>query len=107
MTEEQQDAVVGRVTRESKDADRRLAVLKSEVIRRAEILHDLAALLKTNPENVIFEGDPYSTKLGPVVQRRFQVADIDGEAIHGLVLDFASAKEAAKVKREELDSLTR
>jgi len=105
MTEEQRDATVGRVTREKKEADRDLAALRSEAVRLAAIFSRLGQVLKEHPEHVIFEGEPFSTALGPVVQSIFRITDIDGGYTKNLVADIRAAITRAKEKGEELNGL--
>jgi hypothetical protein len=58
MSDEQQDAIIGRVLREYKDADLKLKALLSEAINFGCAMSEMATLLTTNPQDLTFEGEP-------------------------------------------------
>ncbi|MFZ3211005.1 MAG: hypothetical protein WA188_05775 [Terriglobales bacterium] len=60
MTQEDQDAVVGRLMRERTDAERNEAALRAECDKLGRQLQDAGRALQTRPENVVFTGQSHS-----------------------------------------------
>jgi hypothetical protein len=56
MSEEQKDAVIGRVLRERKETQTHLAALKAEATRLGRKMMQLGQLLSSNAANVVFRG---------------------------------------------------
>ena len=56
LTIEEQDALVGRVVREKKAAEKRLALLKEESARIGKAISHLPAYLQNNPKHVWIDG---------------------------------------------------
>jgi hypothetical protein len=55
MSEEQEDAVIGRVIREKKEAEQHLALLQAEARKFGETFSALGASLRASAEYVVFE----------------------------------------------------
>src|ERR1700722_13161678 len=55
MSDEQKDAVIGRVVRERSDARKHLAALRTEANRLGQILSEIGRMLQGNPEYLVFE----------------------------------------------------
>jgi hypothetical protein len=58
MTQEDQDLVIGRVVRERKEAETRLAALREEAHKYGELFAYVGGMLQTNPEHIMFEQAP-------------------------------------------------
>jgi hypothetical protein len=57
MSQDEKDVVVGRATRERREARERLAMLKAEATRRGERLKNAGHFLGAYPEYLIQEGE--------------------------------------------------
>lgn len=106
MNQEQKDAVIGRVTREKKDADHDLGLLLSEAKRVAGKFRVIASLLEDNPQSLIFEDEPLNARLGPW-QNRILASDLDWNALKKLAVHLSVAIKTSKEKTVELEGLLR
>ena len=104
MTEEQKDAVIGRVLREKREADHHLALLKSEAKRVADRLNEIAALIQDNPQSIVFENEALHPTAGPW-QRCIRSSDFDFSKFQVLIADVRSAVKKADDKKRELETL--
>jgi hypothetical protein len=62
MSQEQQDAVVGRTVREMREAEEKLAKLEAEARTVGEALMEIGRALCNSPAHLIEEGQSYNTK---------------------------------------------
>lgn len=104
MTQEQKDAVIGRVSRERREADHNLALLQSEAKRIAEKLRSIASWLESNPNSIIFDDESLDARLG-AWQNRIHSSDLDIETFKKLVADLRETGKRAKEKNLELEGL--
>src|SRR5262249_31912663 len=103
MDQNQRDAVIGRVTREKREADHECALLKSEATKTAEKLRQLASLLEEDPLHIGFEGDKPSWP--PAIT--IMAADFDYNLFKRLLTDLQAAIRRSEAKAKELESLLR
>src|ERR1051326_5300053 len=97
MTQENQDAVIGRIVREKKQAENQLVLLRAEADKLGSILVELGQMLKVQPEHVAFQDQPVIPRFSRAV-RTYQL--LDSAKIAKLTHDIRD--EVAKV--EELGS---
>jgi len=102
MDQNQRDAVIGRVTREKREADHECALLKSEAKRIAERLIELASLLQEHPDNILFEGEQ---TVWPTATMTVKTADFDINVFRILVTNLKAAIRKSEAKTKELESL--
>src|SRR6266851_1544405 len=53
MMQEEQDAIVGRVVREKREKETKLACLRAEADRLGRVFSQLGEILRANPEDVV------------------------------------------------------
>src|ERR1700693_1348240 len=58
MSDEQKDAVIGRVARGRSEAKKHLAALRADATRLGQILSEIGRQLQMSPEYVVFEREP-------------------------------------------------
>jgi hypothetical protein len=109
MTQDQQDAALGRLIREQKETEKRLALLKSEAIRISLRLNTLANTLERYPQSVFFEGEEIGVHyiLNPFNPKDKNVAfSLNVEDISRLTADIRSAMETLeKLKQQSSEAL--
>jgi predicted nucleic acid-binding Zn-ribbon protein len=81
MSEEQKDAVIGRVLRERKETQTHLAALKAEATRLGRKMMQLGQLLSSNAANVVFRGQSVNIKDSSSQHTLFAVTDFDIQRI--------------------------
>jgi hypothetical protein len=81
MSEEQKDAVIGRVLRERKETQTHLAALKAEATRFGGKLMQLGQLLSSNAANDVFRDNPSISKIPALSIPLFAVTDFDIQRI--------------------------
>src|SRR5947207_50274 len=79
MSQEQQDAAIGKVVRERNKAEKHLGVLRAEASRLAGIFDQLADFLAHNPQQIVFELDSNDVKYAQAP--RFNKSDLSAEDI--------------------------
>lgn len=107
VSEEQQDAVIGRVARERSEAKKKLALLRAEAVRIGQTLADIGRRLQIDPQYVVFEREPvniiYSnSKLNNPPLRK---ADINGDEILKLTNDIRATTDNLKILEEQAKNL--
>ncbi|HTC92980.1 MAG TPA: hypothetical protein VK699_05960 [Terriglobales bacterium] len=93
MSPEDQDAAIGRVVRERRELQIRLAALESEAGNLGVVLANLGALLQARPEDVVFENHPAPAELlgrAPV----FKQGDVLASRVIHIVDEIRKAKFA-------------
>src|SRR5689334_18112418 len=82
MTQEDQDAAIGRIVRERKQTTEQLTLLRSEARRIGDIFAALAGFLQGQPELVVFENQPVNVEYANLAGGHiFQQRDINADAI--------------------------
>jgi hypothetical protein len=81
MSEEQKDAVIGRVLRERKETQTHLSSLKAEATRLGRKMMQLGQLLSSNAANVVFRGQSVNIKDSSSQHPLFAVTDFDIQRI--------------------------
>lgn len=99
MSQEQEDQVVGRIVREKKDAEQKLARLAAEASRIGEVLVDLGTQLVRYPATIQFEGVATNVEYLRRDGSIFKTNEIDGARIAALTNEIRSAT----AKLEELE----
>ena len=105
MSVEDQDALIGRVLRQKKDADRRLAMLLAEAKRIGENLRNLSALLTGNAQYIWFDGVSTNTGYRHPSADTFKLADIDGQKIAALTSQIRDAMDEQRRCCDEANKL--
>jgi hypothetical protein len=67
MTEEGQDAIIGRVVREYAATSKKLAALQSEARSAGNDMRNLGRVLEASPEHITFNGGPMEIRFEPRV----------------------------------------
>jgi hypothetical protein len=93
MTEEQNDAAIGRVLRERKEVVSSLALLEADAHKMSQRLTQLAQLLDESPQDVWFYGDSANTKGPPPRSTSFNLADFDIQRILGITSSIRDTRE--------------
>lgn len=98
MNEEQKDVAVGRVLRERKEVESRLAALEADARKVSQRLADLAQMLDRSPQDTWFHGPSASIKGYPPRSASFNIADYNMQHVVDLT-------NAIRDTREKLDRL--
>jgi hypothetical protein len=100
MTQEEQDAIVGRTLREYNECRKELAAMEAKLAGVGDELLSLGKELKANPERVFFFGRGRDIRFGGMNRdaKSFTPASIDGNSI----ADQVTALQNLHVKRDEL-----
>src|SRR5437870_9523428 len=86
MTQEEQDAILGRTLREYNDCRKELAAIEAKLASIGEELISLGKELKGRPEQVYFTGRSRNVRFGENRDtQNFSSASIDGNSIADLV----------------------
>lgn len=93
MIKEQNDAAIGRVLRERKEAVSSLAALEADAHKVSQKLKQLAQLLDENPQDVWFYGHSVNTSGSPPRNASFNLADFDIEHIIGITSNIRDTRE--------------
>lgn len=81
MSQDEQDAVIGRVVREHKAESSKLALLRAEADRIGNQLSNIGIILASEPHSLIRQGEGVPTELiGPKL-RSVNAEDIDFERV--------------------------
>jgi hypothetical protein len=89
MTQEEQDAILGRTLREYNDCCRQIGAMQAELSRLGKELERLGQKLIRNPEGALFAGQPHNARFGrgqaypggPQSEAAFQPEAINGADI--------------------------
>lgn len=92
MTQEDQDAVIGRVVREQRDLRAKLAALEVEAQNIGVIFANLGAMLQGDPQGIAFENHPGPPEL--MGRPLFKQTDINAQKILKLVDDLRETQRA-------------
>jgi hypothetical protein len=104
MSIEEQDAVIGRVTREGKETERRLAALKSEAKAMGDLFSRIGYKLKDNPEAVFFEGQAVPAEIIAMREAGLKATDVDAGRLMALTDDIRNtAAKLADLRRQARD----
>ena len=101
MTDEQKDTTIGRLVRERKEAEERLAYLETETRRIGIQLANLGASLQGSPATVVFENKTVDMKYsgrGPV----YNANDLNAEKVIGLTSDIRTTLDTIESLRRDL-----
>ncbi len=105
MSQDEKDAVVGRLVRERGEVQRNIATLRAEARRFGEMLHQIGQELENCPENVAFNGVEGNIKYARSARTVFDAKDIDGSRIVKLVTDLRIALDKLDRLNQEAKSL--
>jgi hypothetical protein len=107
MSQEQQDAVFGRVSREKEEAEKNLDHWKSEAQSLASTYSHMADLLTRDPDHIFFRDETLPPHLENAPLPRFSNADFSSEKVRGLVNNLKNLAKVVTSKTEELERLKR
>lgn len=93
MTQEDQDAVIGRVVRERRDLQTKAGALEAEAQNIGMMFAQLGQMLRDYPERVVFESHPAPAELLGKVPV-FKQADINSQKVLKLVDDLRETRRA-------------
>jgi hypothetical protein len=87
VTQEDQDAIIGRLVRERAEKDATIGAIRAELYRIGQSMLALGTMLANDPEHVVFEEQPvdinYTRRGFPI----FQPADFNTERLKKLTND--------------------
>lgn len=100
MTQDEQDAILGRTLREYNECCKQLAAMETKLASIGEELLNLGRELKAHPEQVYFLGRGRDTRFGGLNRdaKSFEPASINGNSI----ADQVTALQNQHIKRDEL-----
>ena len=98
MTQEEQDAVLGRTLREYGGSRKELAAMAAQLGETGAMLSRLGGQLKQRPEALLFEGVEHNSRFGDPRAEIFFPNTIDGKSIAADV----SALQQQHIKVQEL-----
>ena len=93
MTEESNDAAVGRVLRERKEVERQLAALETDARKTSKRLAQLAEMLDENPQDVWFYGESVNMKGYAPRSPSFKIADFSIQRVVDLTNEIRDTRE--------------
>lgn len=93
MTEERNDAAVGRVLRERKEVESHLAMLETDARKASQRLARLAHLLDESPQDVWFYGESVDVKGYAPRSPSLNIADFDIQRIVDITNEIRDARE--------------
>lgn len=98
MSDEQKDALIGRVARERSEAKRHLEMLRAEGRRLGTILFELGRQLQTEPAYVVFDNQPTNVEYTNQHSGRhpYKPTDINGEALIKLTNEIRGTMDTIK-----------
>jgi len=107
MSDEQKDAVIGRVARERSEAKKHLSALRVEAMRIGHVFSDIGRHLQTDPEHVVFEREPVSAiysnpRLDNLAYRQ---SDINSDAVLKLTNEIRGTLDNVKILDEKAASV--
>jgi hypothetical protein len=97
MSPEDQDAIIGSVLRQRKDAQQKLAMLHAEAKRMGQKLETLSGMLMRNPHDVWFDA--------PQPVNSFKSADVDARKISDLTGQIRDTYDEVKKWNDEAKKL--
>ena len=107
MSDEQKDAVIGRVARERAEATKHLAALRTEANRIGQLLYEMGRQLQANPEYVVFEREPvnviYSNPRLNI--RPYNRIDVDSAVLLKLTNEIRATMDNLKLLDEQAVNL--
>jgi len=100
MSEDQKDAIIGRLLRERKEVQGHLAALEADAGKISQRFDQLGEMLNRNPQDVWFYGQSADIKGYVPRSASFNMADFDMQRIIDLTNKIRSTRE----KLDELNS---
>jgi hypothetical protein len=100
MSEDQRDAMIGRLLRERREVQNHLTKLKADANRMSQRLRQLAEMLERSPQDVWFYGRLANIKIYAPRSTSFDIADFDMQPI----LDLTDEIRATREKLNALNS---
>jgi hypothetical protein len=92
MSNEEQDAIVGKTLRERNEAVKRLAALVTKAQKIGDALSRLGNDLQGSPENVIFDQQPHDVRFGAKDGYVFHKKDLNADEIYALCDEIRKTK---------------
>jgi CheY-like chemotaxis protein len=107
MSEDQRDAIVGRLVREREESEAQLSLLTTEAERFGRTLEELGKRLQIEPEFVVFDRQETSIRYSSVNLERpiYQASDINGEQVRTLTHGIRTAMDRINDLQEEVRKL--
>jgi hypothetical protein len=104
---DQRDATVGRVMRETKEAEAELVLLTVEANRFGRMLEEVGKRLQSEPEFVVFDTQETSIRYSSTNLERpiYKPTDISGDHVLTLTHGIRSALDRVSVLQEEARKL--
>jgi hypothetical protein len=85
VSQEAQDAVIGRVVREQAETRKNIETVGAEAHRLGKILEQIGRMLQTYPQTLITQGESFNKE------------SLDGQQVHIIPSDFPDAGKVASV----------
>jgi|HubBroStandDraft_6_1064221.scaffolds.fasta_scaffold89732_2 hypothetical protein len=107
MSDEQKDAVIGKVARERAEAKKHLATLRQEADRLGKLLYEMGRQLQFEPEHVVFEREPVNVVYSnPNLNRRpYRKEEIDAASILKLTNEIRATMDNLGILDEKARSM--
>lgn len=105
MVEEQSDAIVGRVLRERREVERRLAALEADAGRISQRLGQLEEMLDRSPQDVWFQGQSPGGNGYPPRSMSFNMADFNMQHIVDLTNEIRDTRDKLDRLNSEASSM--
>jgi len=93
MSSEQRDAVIGRVLRERKEVEGRLAALEAETGKISQRLGELGEMLDRSPQDVWFHGQSVGMEGYAPRSASFNIADFNIQRVIDLTNEIRDTRE--------------
>jgi CheY-like chemotaxis protein len=107
MSEDQRDAIVGRLVREREEAEAQLSLLTTEAERFGRTLEELGKRLQSEPEFVVFDKQETSIRYSGANLEKpiYKPSDISGEQVRTLTHGIRAAMDRVNDLQEEVHKL--
>jgi len=92
MSQDQKDAIIGRLLRERKEVQSHLAKLKADAGKISQKFEELGEMLDRNPQDVWFHGELARIKDCAPRSKSFNIADFDIQRIIDLTDEIRTAQ---------------
>ena len=105
MTAEQNDAMIGRLLRERKEVEGRLAALEADAGKISQKLNQLGEMLDRSPQDVWFQGQSVGGNGYPPRSASFNVVDFNIQHVINLTNEIRDTREKLDTLNSEASRL--
>ena len=105
MSQEEKDAVIGRVAREKAESAKQVTLLRAEAGRIGRLFKEVGNRLETEPEYVVFHGVSTDTQYCRLDDTIFDLMHLDSRQVVKLTTDLRDAVNKLKRLQKEAADL--